>query len=539
MANKVYGIDLGTTYSCIAQVDEYGRPAVIPNADSQPATPSVVMFDSPTDFVVGVQAKRNARVRPDDVVSLVKRHMGDDEWRVRVHGQDYSASAISALILKTLASDAERTAGQPVKDVVITVPAYFGDAERKATKLAGELAGLNVVDIINEPTAAAFAYGFAQGEGAGAQTVLVYDLGGGTFDVTVIRLAEKKIEVVATDGDHELGGADWDDQLTTYLSAQFVTEQPDAGDPLDDTYGAQDLLTMAEETKQSLTAREQVDAFVIHNGGRASITVTRPGYEELTASLLDRTVELTRRVLAAAAEKGAPSIDKVLLVGGMSKSPAVARRLTEEFGFEPQLADPDLAVAKGAAIYGQKKELEAYVQNSVASGGDPNAAVNEAAAKYGLSTNAVGALVDTQVSNVTSRGFGIGLADGTGQLYVEFLAHANDALPLESEQRFFTVADNQTEVLVEVYEQATADESEQVYDNKKIVEGRLLGIPPGQPQGTSVDVRFAMGRDQTIQVTARHYSVNEPLVLRVETGVASEEMRDEERAKVDLLKPKA
>ncbi|WP_163512254.1 Hsp70 family protein [Fodinicola acaciae] len=535
--NKVYGIDLGTTYSCIAQVDEYGRPAVIPNADSQPATPSVVMFDSPTDIVVGIQAKRNARVRPDDVVSLVKRHMGDDDWRVRVHGQDYSAPAISSLILRALTTDAERATGQTVTDVVITVPAYFGDAERKATKLAGELAGLNVVDIINEPTAAAFAYGFAQAGDTAEETVLVYDLGGGTFDVTVIKLAAKKIQVVATDGDHELGGADWDDQLTTYLSAQFVAEQPDAGDPLDDTYGAQDLLTMAEETKQSLTGREQVDAFVIHNGGRASITVTRQAYEELTASLLERTIELTKRVLATAAERGAPTIDKVLLVGGMSKSPAVARRLQEEFGFTPQLADPDLAVAKGAAIYGQKKELEAFVES--AGGTDKAAAVRDAAAKYGLSATAAAVLVDTEVSNVTSRGFGLALADGSGQLYVEFLAHANDTLPVESEQRFFTVADNQTEVLVEVYEQATADESERIGDNKKIVEGRLLGIPAGQPKGTPVDVRFAMGRDQTIEVTARHSAVHEPLVLRVEAGMASDEVRNAERAKVDLLKPKA
>jgi molecular chaperone DnaK (HSP70) len=538
--SKVYGIDLGTTYSCIAQVDEYGRPAVIPNADSQPATPSVVMFDSPTDIVVGIQAKRNARVRPDDVVSLVKRHMGDDDWRIRVHGQDYSAPAISSLILRALTTDAERATGQTVTDVVITVPAYFGDAERKSTKLAGELAGLNVVDIINEPTAAAFAYGFAQTGDIAEETVLVYDLGGGTFDVTVIKLASKKIQVIATDGDHELGGADWDDQLTTYLSAQFVAEQPDAGDPLDDTYGAQDLLTMAEDTKQSLTGREQVDAFVIHNGGRASITVTRQAYEELTSSLLERTLELTRRVLATAAERGAPTIDKVLLVGGMSKSPAVARRLQEEFGFTPQLADPDLAVAKGAAIYGQKKELEAFVESSGASdAASKDAAVRDAAAKYGLSATAAAQLVDTEVSNVTSRGFGLSLADSSGQLYVEFLAHANDTLPVESEQRFFTVADNQTEVLVEVYEQATADESERLGDNKKIVEGRLVGIPSGQPKGSPVDVRFSMARDQTIEVTARHAALSQPLVLRVEAGMASDEVRQAERAKVDLLKPKA
>jgi molecular chaperone DnaK (HSP70) len=174
MPNKVYGIDLGTTYSCIATVDEFGRPTVIPNADSQPTTPSVVWFASESSTVVGIQAKRNSRIHPDNVVSLVKRHMGDGEWRTTVFGTEYSAPAISSLILKSLAADAATASGEPVTDVVITVPAYFGDEERKATKLAGELAGLNVVDIINEPTAAALAYGFAS-TGEADETVLVYD----------------------------------------------------------------------------------------------------------------------------------------------------------------------------------------------------------------------------------------------------------------------------------------------------------------------------------------------------------------------------
>jgi len=362
LANKVFGIDLGTTYSCIAHVDEYGRPAVIINADSQPTTPSVVLFDSPTDVVVGVQAKRQARIRPDDVASLVKRHMGEADWRFAAHGQEYSASAVSSQILRSLANDAARAMGQAVSDVVITVPAYFGDEERKATKLAGELAGLNVVDIINEPTAAAFSYGFAQ-EGSAAHTVLVYDLGGGTFDSTVISLAEKNISVVATDGDHALGGADWDDRLAQYLSQKFGEAAPAAGDPLDDTYGAQDLITSAEDVKQALTTRESVDALVVFGADRASVTVTRQTFEELTSALLERTITLTQKVLTAAQEKGVQGIDKVLLVGGMSKMPVVARRLAEALPELPpaELTDPDLAVAKGAAIYGQKKELESFV----------------------------------------------------------------------------------------------------------------------------------------------------------------------------------
>jgi molecular chaperone DnaK len=548
--STVFGIDLGTTYSCVASVDAYGRPAVHINADSQPTTPSVVLFDSATDVVVGVQAKRNARVRPDDVVSLVKRRMDDPQWRFRAHGEDYSAPAVSSQILRSLATDAGRATGEKVTDVVITVPAYTGHEFREATRLAGELAGLNVVDIINEPTAAAFAYGFAT-DGSVARTVLVYDLGGGTFDVTVIRLAERSIEVVATDGNHELGGADWDDRLATHLSAKFVEQCPAAGDPLDDSYGAQDLITLAEEAKQSLSTRESYDAMITHNGGRAVVTVTRAEYEELTSSLLERTLELTARVLETARGKGVEHLDQMLLVGGMSKSPAVSRLLAERFGFTPTLTDPDLAVAKGAAIYGQKKELESYVLDRLRRDGklgddqgldtvapvDLNKAVADTAQNYGLAASAVNDIVTTAVTNVTSRGFGVEVMDAEGDdLYVEFLAHAQDALPISVEQRFYTMADNQTAVQVRVLEQNTPVESRRIDDSKVIVEGEITGIPGGNPRGTSVDIIFEMGTDQVITVTARHAAVRTPLVLTVEVGAGSAAMRDEEKAKVDLLK---
>ena len=550
--SKVFGIDLGTTYSCIASVDPYGRPAVHVNADSQPTTPSVVLFDGPTDVVVGVQAKRNARVRPDDVVTLVKRHMDDPEWRFRAHDQDYSAPAISSQILASLAADGQRATGEEVKDVVITVPAYTGHEFREATRLAGELAGLKVVDIINEPTAAAFAYGFAQ-EGSDSETVLVYDLGGGTFDVTVIRLADRQIQVVATEGNHELGGADWDERLATHLSSKFVEQCPDAGDPLDDSHGSQDLIATAEEAKQSLSTRDSYDAMITHNGGRAIVTVTRAEYEELTSSLLERTIELTEKVIKTAADQGSAAIDKVLLVGGMSKSPAVARRLNEKFGFTPVLTDPDMAVAKGAAIYGQKKELESYVLDSLRQQGklhpeqtladatpvDLNNAVETAAADYGLTAAAVGDIVATEVTNVTSRGFGVETQRGNSdETYVEFLAHAQDTLPLNVEQRFFTVMDNQTSVRIAVLEQNTPNESDRVEDNKNIIEGTLDGIPYGHPQGTPVDIRMEMGTDQVITVTARHPGSPKPLVLTKEVGAGSAAMRESEKAKVDLLKQK-
>jgi molecular chaperone DnaK (HSP70) len=549
----VYGIDLGTTYSCIARVDEYGRPEILRNVDGGPTTPSVVLFDTPTEVVVGVQAKRQARIRPDQVASLVKRHMGDVDWRFHVHGQEYSAPAIASQILKAVAADAQRTAGEPVSDVVITVPAYFGDEERKATKLAGELAGLHVVDIVNEPTAAAFAYGYglmAAGPQQAARSVLVYDLGGGTFDTTVIRVGGGRVDVVATDGDHELGGADWDDRLASHLSAAFCEQCPSASDPLDDPYSLQDLLTEAEQAKASLSTRESVEVLVLHDGQRASITVTRAELEQLTAPLLERTFDLTRGVLAAAEERGVDRIDTVLLVGGMSKMPAVMQRLRDMLGVEPVLADPDLAVAQGAALYGQKHALEAFAVDRLVSQGalvpgqrfvearpeQRMAALVATAQEYGLATEAVASLVSTEVQTVTSRGFGLlALHDESQSVQAVFLAHQNDPLPIEVEQTFYTVDDDQDHVRVRVVEQATAVESVLEEDNKIVVEGVIGGIPAGHPRGTPVNVTFAMRRDQTIEVVARHHAVAEPLVLRVEAGVASEAMRFSEAAKVATL----
>jgi molecular chaperone DnaK len=549
---KVFGIDLGTTYSCISHVDQYGRPEVLTNLDNEPTTASVILFDSAEDFVVGKQAKRQARIKPEQIAALVKRHMGESDWRLTIHGQEWSAPALSSLVLRSLAADAQRHTGQAVTDVVITVPAYFGDEERKNTKLAGEYAGLNVVDIINEPTAAAFAYGFAN-LAAGERTVLVYDLGGGTFDVTVIHLADKVISVVATDGDHELGGADWDDRLAQHLAGEFQEQAPGAEDPLDDSYGAQDLLTAAEDAKVTLSSRESADVLVIHDGQRASITVTRAGFEELTHSLLQRTVELTRAVLKAAEARGVATIDEVLLVGGSSKMPAVARRLHEQFGFDAKLADPDLAVAKGAAIFGQKKELERVVIDDLVAQGklsegqgvgdaaaeDLDEALRSTAADYGITSEAAGDIVRTEVQNVCSRGFGIQLARGEGEMYINFLTHRNDRLPLVVTESFNTVVDDQSEIEIQVYEQGGSEESERVEDNNVLIAGSLTGIPPGYPRGTPVEITFTMGSDGTLDVSARHAGKREPLQLRVDTGAAlSPDQVEAERGRVSLLKHK-
>ena len=533
-AAKVFGIDLGTTYSCISHVDRFGRPEVLRNMDGDPTTPSVVQFQG-TDVVVGKLAKRSARIDPDNVAQLVKRHVGEADWRFHAGGREWSAAGVSSLILGALAKDAERATGEKVSDVVITVPAYFGNEERKQTKLAGELAGLNVLDLINEPTAAAYAYGFAQ-EGAVDESVLVYDLGGGTFDITIIRLEGSDIRVVATDGDHELGGANWDSELAAFLAEAFLAQRPDATDPFDDVYAEADLVTQAEEVKQSLSQRERADVLVTSGAERASVSVTREDFEDVTRALLERTLELTRRALDAARERGVTQIDRCLLVGGSSKMPAVARRLQEELGLSPQLADPDLAVAKGAALYGHKKLLERSVQDATDRGVDLTKAVADVAARHGMTSDVVSSVVATKIVNVVSRGFGV-IALRNDVDTACFLVHRNDAVPVSVEETFYTSVDDQDTVRVRVFEQGGAEESERPQDNVILVEGEITDLPPGYPQGTELSVRMAMGGDGILTVTAHHVGRLEPLTLVVETGQAMSAAEiSEERDAVSLLK---
>ncbi|HEX6518499.1 MAG TPA: Hsp70 family protein [Streptosporangiaceae bacterium] len=549
MDRTIFGIDLGTTYSCIAYVDEYGRPAMIPNEDNVFTTPSVVLFESETNHVVGRQARRQAIAMPEDTCELVKRHMGDAEWAFSAHDKQWSAPAVSSLIISVLADNARQNTGADVREVVITVPAYFGDERRKATKLAGELAHLEVVDIINEPMAAAFSYGFAQAEAGNEETVLVYDLGGGTFDTTVIQIAEKKIATVATDGDHELGGADWDRELARYVAGRFMEECPDAEDPLDDDHSRQNLMSDVEEQKRALSQRESVDFIVLNGGDKAAFPVTREQFEEITSGLLEQTIDITRRVLAAARAKGVATVDRVLLVGGSSRMPAVRRRLEQEFGFPVELKDPDLAVAKGAALYGRKKLIEGIVWETLTDSGEARggaerelgavdqaaklAAVEAAAEQMGISAAEAGMMVDTVLGNVCSRGFGPGALfpgpDGRLEERVVFLCHQNENLPLEKRREFYTNADNQSLIHVAVYEQGGSVESERPEDNKVIVEGDISNIPHGYPKNTPISVVMRMDTDGMIRLTAYHPGAAEPLTLDARGATESPENVEEAR----------
>ena len=351
-----YGIDLGTTYSCIAYVDGTGRPVVLKSAVGEDTTPSVVYFESPDNVVVGRQAKDSAVLAPQLVVELVKRQMGEDV-HYSFHGQDHTPESISALILRELANAAQQQTGEEVRDVVITVPAYFGLLEREATRKAGQIAGLNVLDVLAEPVAAALNYQVLDEGQPGVRHIFIYDLGGGTFDTTVIRIDGDDIQVICTDGNHHLGGADWDSTIIDYLLRGFTEQYPQL-DPGGDEQFMQDLATSAEQLKKALSATRARKYNVRFDGSVVQLELTREQLDELTSELLERTMEITERTIATAREKGVERFDDVLLVGGMTVTPSIAQTLKERFGLDARQQDPHLAVAKGAAMFALMKKVK-------------------------------------------------------------------------------------------------------------------------------------------------------------------------------------
>lgn len=534
----VFGIDLGTTNSAIARIDTDGRPEVLVGMNGEPTVPSVVLFASAHDHVVGEGARRQSRLDPEHVCALVKRRMGDADWRFMAHGQTWSAPAVSSLILKSLAADAEFAGAESVQRAVITVPAYFGDEERRATIQAGTYAGFDVAGVLSEPIAAALSYGFGRldgsidiGKGGTRETVLVYDLGGGTFDATVIELADRRISVLSVEGDHQLGGADWDERIALHLSQRFCSANPDSEDPLDDSAGSQMLVLAAERAKHELTDAESTEVVVAHDGARAVITLTRTDMEAMTSSLMRRTIDLTKACLAAAEQRGVHGVDRVLLVGGSSRMPMVARELHKELGLIGELRDPDLSVARGAALYGEKLEMERLVVADLltrgrlrdgaelndASPGDLEQSIARVAASFGQPVSLVRRMIDIRVDTVVSRGFGVLALDPYNGLAASWLVHRNQTLPIRVRRSYGTVRADQDQIELTIVEQQGQAASTRPEDSKVLVEGRMH-IPPGYSAGSEVQVTFEMGFDGVLHVTAYHVDANVPLTLSVQTG---------------------
>jgi molecular chaperone DnaK len=531
---RVFGIDLGTTYSAIAYIDETGRPTVCRNDNNSEITPSVVQFETPTNVVVGESAKQSAFIDADSVVSLIKRQMGEDR-EYEFHGEVHTPESISALILRRLATDAAHYTNGAVDRVVITVPAYFGARQKEATNKAGLIAGLDVVGILPEPVAAAVHYDLTR-DGTD-KTVLVYDLGGGTFDTTVIRVGASEITVVCTDGDTNLGGADWDARLRDALLQAFVTEAAPAESPEDDAEFLQEVANKAEELKKHLSSQESRPVHLRFAGAAARIEVTRTEFETMTEDLLDRTIEIVRRTLGALEQRSpAATIDEVLLVGGSTRMPMVATRLAKEFGWEPKLHDPELAVAKGAAIFALSRVVYRMQQEAKQSAGSADAAereaakvVTEVARQYGMSEQMVEQLSSKKTHSVLPKAFGVRLTDReTHRDYVKHLAFANDPLP--TGDRMLTteaIRHDQTTVLFELYEQAGTVVSEELSANSPLDDGsgRITGIPP-QPVGeyAKVDVVMSIDEDGLLQLHATERSTGNDLVIKVAIGLSGERL---------------
>ena len=547
--SRVFGIDLGTTYSCIAYIDEYGKPVVLKNSDGDLTTPSVVMVETEGNVIVGSEAKRSLEIDPDRTVQFIKRKMGKEDDTFTLNDREYSAPELSAYILEKLVNDANEELrqqgvienGEEIKDVVITCPAYFGMQEREATKTAGEIAGLNVIDIINEPTAAAISYGAMGSEKN--ETVLVYDLGGGTFDITVMNINGNEISVVCTGGDDTLGGKNWDEALIDYLVERYQEEFGDDEDPTDQDEALANLYGQVETWKKALTAREKVNVVVSgESGNRHKEVLTREQYDEITKNLLTRTKNLLDDVLRTAEKSGYPleKIDKVLLVGGSSRMPQVAKMIAEEYHVIPTLQDPDEAVAKGAAVYGtNEKAFKDFVLSEAQKAGktveqltqesqDSGKTLEEKFAKLSTGKSKTGRLA---IRNVLSRSYGVlGFDEAENKDVILNILKCNMKLPAKGTQTFWTYEENQANAQLAIFESRSMNDRDDFEDQKPIAVAKMR-FENSVPEETEVVVTLSFDGSGLLHLTAEEMYGHSKLDTNFSL---SAQMTDEEKKEAAL-----
>ena len=487
--SKVIGIDLGTTNSCVA-VLEGGEPVVIANAEGARTTPSVVAFTKNGERLVGETAKRQAITNPDRTIASIKRHMGES-YTVEIDGKSYTPQDISAMILGKLKADAEAYLGEKVTEAVITVPAYFSDAQKQATKDAGKIAGLEVKRIINEPTAASLAYGLDKAEGA--QKILVYDLGGGTFDVSVLELGDGVFEVLATNGDTRLGGDDFDNAVLNFLADSFMAEH--GVDLRNDNMALQRLKEAAEKAKKELssaqTTKINLPFITVSEAGplHMDMDLTRARFDQLTSDLVDRSIEPMKKAMADAGVTNA-DISKVILVGGSTRIPAVQAAVQKVTGKEPfKGINPDECVAVGAAI------------------------------QAGVLTGEVN---DVLLLDVTPLSLSIETLGGVATKLIE----RNTTIPTKKSQIFSTAADNQTAVDVHVMQ----GEREMAAGNITLGRFQLTGIAPAPRGIPQIEVTFDIDANGIVNVSAKDLGTGKEQQITITSSTKLSE--DEINAKI-------
>ena len=475
---KIIGIDLGTTNSCVG-VMEGGQPVVVANAEGARTTPSVVAFTKSGERLVGEPAKRQAVTNADKTISSIKRHMGTD-YRVAIDDKKYSPQEISAMILQKLKTDAENYLGEKVTEAVITVPAYFNDAQRQATKDAGKIAGLDVKRIINEPTAAALAYGL---DNEKEQKIMVYDLGGGTFDVSIIEIGDGVIEVLSTAGDNRLGGDDFDQKVADYMIAEF--KKTEGVDLSADKMAMQRIREAAEKAKKELSSATTTNInlpFISMNANgplHFDMNLTRAKFDELTHDLVERTAEPVRRALSDAG-LSASELGQVLLVGGSTRIPAVQDKVKQLTGKEPSKSlNPDECVALGASVQGGKLA------------GDAGAG-------------------DILLLDVTPLSLSIETMGGIATRLIE----RNTTIPTKKSQIFSTAADNQTAVDINVVQ----GERQFARDNKSLGQFRLDGIPPARRGVPQIEVTFDIDANGIVNVSAKDLGTGKEQHITITAG---------------------
>ncbi|MDZ4815643.1 MAG: Hsp70 family protein [Verrucomicrobiota bacterium] len=516
MKRKVVGIDLGTTFCAIAHIDDYGKPQIIPNAESERITPSVILFDGAT-ATVGSTAKSMAVAEPDKIVDFIKREMGKskEDFHREFAGTKYSADELSAVILKKLKNDAEKYLNISITDAVITVPAYFNDAERNATVNSGRIAGLNVLQIINEPTAAALAYGLNKlGKN---QSVFVFDLGGGTFDVTIMCIEGELIKMVATNGDHRLGGKDWDDKIINMMAEEF--DKTHGENPLLDLQAYQDLQTRAIAAKVQLSSRPKTTIVHSFNGKSIKVELTREKFEEMCMPLVEKCKILCDIVLQEA-KMTWKDLDTILLVGGMTRCPMVREMIGKTSGKDlNEELNPDEAVSLGAAVQG----ILCHIDESI------NLGTNEVAPEtIKQFSGANGGLM--RVSNITSHSLGIVLWNDTShEEYVFPMINKMTPIPTEIKNTFGTASANMKKVVVRVVEGEST-----VPDECTKLGTCDIELPPYLPKGTPVDVIYKYNANQILEVVVKVQDKTARVEIQRSGGLNSAEV-DKAREHLTLL----